>query len=73
MGDFNLDLLKYNVHEKATDFVDNIISHGFLPTIHKPTRVTTESATLIDHIYDHIYVNYAKHKIKIGYYNYRCE
>ena len=60
MGDFNLDLLKYNVHEKTTDFVDNIISHGFLPTIHKPTRVTTESATIIDHIY----VNYATHKSK---------
>ena len=62
MGDFNLDLLKYNVHEKTTDFVDNIISHGFLPTIHKPTRVTTESATIIDHIY----VNYATHKSKSG-------
>ena len=62
MGDFNLDLSKYNVHEKTTDFVDNIISHGCLPTIHKPTRVTTESATIIDHIY----VNYATHKSKSG-------
>ena len=42
--------------------MDNIISHGFLPTIHKPTRVTTESATIIDHIY----VHYATHKSKSG-------
>ena len=33
-----------------------------MPTIHKPTRVTTESAT----ISDHIYVNYAKHKSNSG-------
>ena len=51
MGDFNIDLLKYNSHEKTNDYVDNIFSQGFLPLITKPTRVTSSSATLIDHIY----------------------
>jgi hypothetical protein len=50
MGDFNIDLLKYNSHEKTNNYVDNLFSNGFLPIITKPTRVTTSSATLIYHI-----------------------
>ena len=37
--------------KKTNDYVDNIFSQGFLPLITKPTRVTSSSATLIDHIY----------------------
>jgi hypothetical protein len=51
MGDFNIDLLKYNTHDRTNDFIDNIFSQGFLPLIHKPTRITDFSETLIDHIY----------------------
>lgn len=51
MGDFNIDLLRFGTHEKTNDYVDGIFSHGFVPVIHKPTRVSHTSATLIDHIY----------------------
>ena len=51
MGDINIDLLKYNLHNKTNEYVDNVISRGFLPLITKPTRVFPSSATLIDHIY----------------------
>lgn len=51
MGDFNIDLLKFMSHSKTSDYLDNVFSHGFIPTISKPTRVTNASATLIDHIY----------------------
>ena len=51
MGDMNVDLLKFGSHPKTDDYLDNIFSHGFLPVITKPTRVTSSSATLIDHIY----------------------
>ncbi len=34
--------------------MDNIFSQGFIPLIHKPTRVTSVTATLIDHIYTNI-------------------
>jgi hypothetical protein len=44
-------LLKYGTNDKTSDYVDGILSRGFLPVIHKPTRVTHTSATLIDHIY----------------------
>ena len=51
MGDFNIDLLKVNIHAKTNEFVNDVISHGFLPKITRPTRITPHSATLIDHIY----------------------
>jgi hypothetical protein len=51
MGDFNIDLLKYNTHNKTNDYIDNVFAKGFLPLILKPTRITQSTATLIDHIY----------------------
>ena len=50
MGDFNIDLLKVNIHAKTNEFVNDLISQGFLPKITRPTRITPHSATLIDHI-----------------------
>ena len=52
MGDFNIDLLKVNIHAKTNEFVNDVISQGFLPKMTRPTRITPHSATLIDHIYD---------------------
>ena len=51
MGDMNIDLLQFETHNKTNAYIDNIFSHGFIPTITKPTRLTPSSATLIDHIY----------------------
>jgi len=51
MGDMNIDLLKFETHLKTSDYLDNLFQNGFLPTITKPTRITSTSATLIDHIY----------------------
>ena len=51
MGDFNIDPLKFQTHGKTNDFIESMIWRGYLPLITKPTRVTTYSATLIDHIY----------------------
>lgn len=49
-GDFNIDLIKFDVHTPTTDFVNCIFSHAFMPTVNKPTRVTEYTATLIDNI-----------------------
>ena len=51
LGDFNIDLLKYETHNKTNDFVDNLFATGLSPLITKPTRITDHSATLIDHIH----------------------
>ena len=37
MGDFNIDLLKVNIHTKTNEFVNDVISQGFLPKITRPT------------------------------------
>jgi len=51
MGDCNIDLLKYNSHDKTTEYVDNLFSRGIMSLIHYPTRLTHSTATLIDHMY----------------------
>ena len=51
MGDMNIDLLKFETHLRTNEYLDSIFANGFLPLISKPTRVTTSSATLIDHMY----------------------
>ena len=55
MGDMNIDLLRFGSHTKTADYLDNLFSHGFLPLITKPTRLSNSSATLIDHYTNDIY------------------
>ena len=61
MGDENVDLLKFQTHVKTNNYIDGIFSHGFLPIISKPTRVTTSSATLIDHMYTNLITSFWHH------------
>ena len=57
MGDFNLDLLKFDSHPKTSDFINNLHTAGLSTLITKPTRITEHSATLIDHMYTNIIKN----------------
>ena len=49
--DQNFDLLKSISHTATTELLNNFMTHSFLPTINKPTRITHHCATLIDNIY----------------------
>ena len=51
MGDLNIDLLKYGCNDYASRFFEQSSSSHFYPTIYKPTRITPNSATLIDNIF----------------------
>ena len=51
LGDFNIDLSKYETEESSRDFYDTISSFGYRPLIMQPTRVTSHSATIIDNIF----------------------
>ena len=51
MGDFNIDLLKYESHQLTEEFINTMNTFSFSPMITKPTRITDHSATLIDHIF----------------------
>ena len=48
LGDFNINLLNYDIHPPTNEFLDSLSSHNFLPHILHPSRVTTNSKTLID-------------------------
>ena len=51
MGDFNIDLLKYDTNADSTSFLDSMYKRFFLPYITTQTRVTTHSNTLIDNMF----------------------
>ena len=51
LGDFNVDLIKYGDNISNDLFYDQISSYGFRPLILQPTRVHSNSATLIDNIF----------------------
>ena len=51
MGDYNINLLKVESHSLTADFNDLMYSYGLIPLITRPTRVTENSATLIDNIF----------------------
>ena len=50
-GDMNIDLLKYQLHQETTDYIDMMTSHQLLPYIVRPTRIKHRSATIIDHVF----------------------
>ena len=51
MGDFNLDLLKFETHNDTDAFLNAMLTTNFLPQILQPTRITNHTATLIDNIF----------------------
>ena len=49
-SDLNFDFLKTDTHIPTTNLLNSIFTNSFIPTITKPTRITHNSATLIDNI-----------------------
>ena len=50
-SDINIDFVKYGAHRETTDYINNLLVNNFIPMIIMPSRVTANSATIIDHIY----------------------
>ena len=51
LGDFNLDLLKFEYHPATDEFMTSLGTSSFQPYILQPTRITDHSATIIDNIF----------------------
>ena len=51
LGDFNINLLNYDQDTSTNEFLDSLSSHLFLPHILQPTRVGSNSKTLIDNVF----------------------
>ena len=57
LGDFNIDLLKTESSNYSQDFLMTLQNCYLIPTVDKPTRVKSTSATLIDNIFFSIFLN----------------
>ena len=57
-GDFNINLLHSDIHAPTATFIDVMYSASFFPFITKPTRITENTATLIDNIFCNDIQNY---------------
>ena len=51
LGDFNVDLLKYDNNNDVSDILDTMHSNLLLLHITSPTRITAKSSTLLDNIF----------------------
>ena len=56
LGNFNINLLNYDIHPPSNEFLDSLSSHSFLPHILQPSKVTANSKTLIDNIFSNMTV-----------------
>ena len=54
MGDFNINSLNYDSHTPTFDFMNTLFSNNFLPCITHPTRISNNSATIIDNIFTNL-------------------
>ena len=54
LGDFNINLLKFESHPPTSDFASLLLSQHYLPYIIHPTRVSDHSSTIIDHIFSNV-------------------
>ena len=50
-GDNNIDLLNPHKHKSIDEFIDTMYSINLYPLITRPTRITRNTATLIDNIF----------------------
>ena len=57
-GDFNINLLDYRKCEKVQELLNLMYENSMIPTVNKPTRVTRQSDTAIDHILTNWFVNF---------------
>ena len=51
VGDFNINLINADSHQSTSNFLDVLYSASLFPLINRPTRITSETATLIDNIF----------------------
>ena len=50
-GDYNINLLNPNKHRMIEEFINTMYSLSLYPLITKPSRITVQSATIIDNIF----------------------
>ena len=54
LGDFNADLMHFNEHKPANQFLDSLASNSYLLYTIQPSRHTSHSKTLIDNFFSNV-------------------
>ena len=57
VGDTNLNLIDYETNVKVKNDLNLLFQKNFIPVINKPTRVSRNNATIIDHINTNYFLN----------------
>ena len=55
--DFNLNVQGYENNKKVQNFINLMFRYGMISNINKPTRVTANTATAIDHIVTNVIIH----------------
>ena len=61
VGDTNLNLIDYKTNIKVKNYLNLLFQKNFIPVINKPTRVSRNNATIIDHINTNHFLNNYMH------------
>ena len=61
VGDTNLNLIDYDTNIKVKNYLNLLFQKNFIPVINKPTRVSRNNATIIDHIKTNNFLNNYMH------------
>ena len=61
MGDFNINLLNFENHHPTNNLFEPLYSYSLTPLITKPTRITENTATLIDNVFTNDFVAGRRH------------
>ena len=57
VGDTNLNLIDYETNIKVKNYLNLLFQKNFVPVINKPTRLSCNNATIIDHINTNRFLN----------------
>ena len=61
-GDLNISVLNYESNKKVQHFLSSIFQYNMIPTINKPTHVTRNIATALDHIITNTVISGIQHR-----------
>ena len=61
-GDLNINVLDYESNKKVKHFLSSMFQYNMIPTINRPTRVTRNTATAIDHIITNTVISGIQHR-----------
>ena len=65
MGDYNIDLIKHEIHQSTKDFLDILYANYLIPLTNRHTEITKEWYNLIDNMYSNEYNVHDYHVIGI--------